>query len=45
MKKVLEVNYHIEDLAVKGNPQMNFSIKEILIEECRKNLLIKEHIV
>lgn len=45
MMSVLKTNVFIEDLEIKGNNYINQALKETLIEEVRKNLLIKEFIV
>jgi hypothetical protein len=40
-----EENYFIEDLYIRGNTHLSQSYKELVLEECRKNLLIKEYII
>ena len=42
---LLNENYIIEDLFIKGNMHLSQSYKETLREECRKNLLIKQYLL
>ena len=42
--KLVQTNYFIENLNLKGNKMINYSNIEQIDEECRKNYLIKKHI-
>lgn len=43
--ELLDDNYFLEDLQIKGNLHISQSTKERLREECRKNLHIKEYVL
>jgi hypothetical protein len=45
MITLLNDNYFIEDLILKGNNYVDNQTIETINEECRKNLLIKEYIL
>ena len=43
--ELLHDNYFIEDLIIDGNNHINQTFKETILQECRKNLMIKEYIL
>ena len=43
--ELLHDNYFIEDLVIEGNLHVNQNQKDIILQECRKNLMIKEYIL
>lgn len=42
---LLRMNYFIEDLVIKGNIHISQNLKETIMDECRKNLMIKEYVI